>query len=313
MKVAYLMPVHRDPHVLKRAIAVLSAENCTFFIHVDQKADAREFTCIEAENVFFSKRRFPVYWAEFSQVQATILLMRQAMEHPGSCDRLVLLTGSTFPLRSGVYVKTFFEENHDLEFISTVRMPAPGKPISRISTKRFPSEKPARRLAGRALAKIGLARRDYVRSLGGLRPYSGGGSWALSRDACEYVLDFLTRNPGVEKYFQNTFAPDEVLFHTVLGNSPLLPRLRRDLLYDDWCVSGPHPGMIDSGHIAFFESRGRVLVDDMYGVGEALFARKFSDARLDLVDRVESMIVRKESGALASGGAVGCKVLAENG
>ena len=54
--------------------------------------------------------------------------------------------------------------------MSMVKMPAPGYPLSKINTVRFTSDKPLRRFASRALAKLGLAQRDYRKHLGGLEP-----------------------------------------------------------------------------------------------------------------------------------------------
>jgi hypothetical protein len=300
VRIAYLMVVHRDPEVLKRAITTLSWGECAFFVHIDRKADGRKFSGALGHDVFASSLRLPVYWGEFSQVKAATLLMEKALAHAEPCDYFVLLTGSTYPLRSGRYVHAFLEQNLGFEFMSMVKMPAPGKPISRINTVRFPSHKPLRRFAARALARLGIAQRDHRRCLGALQPYSGVASWALSRAACEYVLGFLARNPHVEAYFQNTFAPDEMLFHTVLGNSPFRDHMRRDLLYDNWSVPGPHPATINAQHVSFFEAQEKVWVEDMYGSGEALFARKFSDDRLDLLDRVDKMIRRKEAYLLGS-------------
>jgi Core-2/I-Branching enzyme len=301
VKVVYLMVVHKDPMVLKRAIGTLLCEDCAFFIHVDRKTDIRAFTDARGERVFFSGTRIPVYWGEFSQVRAAILLMRQALGRPVNYDYFVLLTGSTYPLRSGRYIQAFLKENRGLEFMSMVRMPAPGKPVSRINTLRYPSSKPVRRFAFRLVAKLGLARRDYRKHLDGLPPYSGVASWALTRDACRYLLEFIGRNPFAEKYFENTFAPDEMFFHTILGSSPFCDRIRRDLLYDRWSRPGPHPSMITDADVARFRAHDKVWVEDMYGSGEALFARKFSDERLDLVGQIDEMIREKEGRAVASG------------
>jgi hypothetical protein len=181
--------------------------------------------------------------------------------------------------------------------MSIVKMPneAAGKPISRINTLRFPSHKPVRRFALRVLAKLGLAQRDYRKYLRGLEPYSGSATWGLTADACRYILEFIERNQRVVEYFQNVFAPDESFFHTILGNSAFRPRVRRDLVYSDWSSSqNGHPAMISDRHVAFFEEREKVVLNDFYGPGELLFARKFSDDSLDLLRRIDDMIARKE-------------------
>jgi hypothetical protein len=300
-KIAYLVFAYKNPQLLKRAINTLSTEHCAFFVHIDQKTDIGQFSCIRGDNVFFTNKRVVVHWAEFSGVDAVLLLIRQALSRPERYDYLVLLSGSEYPLRSGRYIHAFLEENQGFEFISSLKMPAPGKPISRINTLHFESDKPVRRLAWRALAKVGLAERDYRRYLGDLEPYSGITWWTLSRTACEYVLRFAESNPHVEKFFRDTFAPEESFIHTILGNSPLRDRVRWNFLFEDWTppsdprqVVRGHPQYLTKQHVALFEAPGKVWLDDLYGRREALFARKLSDDRLDLADRLDEMILRKE-------------------
>jgi len=297
MKIAYLVFAYKNPELLKRAIGRLSSQDCAFFIHIDQKSSIEEFSRICGENVFFSEKRIPVYWAEFSGVEAILLLMRQALEGPQDYDYFVLLSGSDYPLRSGKYIHTFLEQNRGLEFINMVKMPneAAGKPISRINTLRFQSNKPVRRFAARALAKLGLAQRDYRKYLGSLEAYSGNTWWALTREACQYTLEFIQHDPHVGKYFQDAFAPEEMFFHTILGNSALRSRIRRNLVYEDWSAGGARPAMITDQHVALFEAQEKVWLNDVWGSGEALYARKFSDDRLDLLQRIDDMISRKES------------------
>ncbi len=297
VRIAYLAFAYKNPQVLGREIGTLSSEACAFFIHIDLKRSIDEFSCIRGENIFFSQKRLPVYWGEFSGIDAILLLIRQALQRPEYYDYFVLLSGSEYPLRSSKYIQTFLAENSGLEFMSLVKMPAPGKPISRIGTLRFPSDKPLRRFAVRVLAKLGLAQRDYKKYLGGLEPYAGNTWWALSREACEYILRFMESNQHVEKYFRNTFAPEESFFHTIMGNSPIRPRIRRHLVYEDWSARRAHPGMITDAQVRLFEAQEKVWVDDMYGSGEVLFARKFSDDDLGLLQRIDEMIRRKEERA----------------
>ena len=294
MKIAYLVIAHKNPLLLRRVIDALSSEDCAFLIHIDRKSRLEDFSGISGENVYFSKERIPVYWGEFSQVQAVVLLVRQALESPQSFDYFVLMQGSDYPLRSGTYIQNFLKENRGLEFMDLVKMPAPGKPLSRINTIRYPSNKPIRRFAARVLARLGLAQRDCGKYLNGLEPYSGSACWTLSRGACQYVLDFMDRNPQVEKFFENTPAADEAMFHTILGNSAFRSRIRKSLVYADWSADGSHPEMIARQHIKRFDAQEKVWLNDVYGSGEALFARKFSDENLALLEQIDEMIVRKE-------------------
>ena len=294
MNVAYLVLAHNNPGVLERAVAALSSDNCDFFIHIDRKSDLQQFSAIRGENVYFSEDRLPLYWGEFSLVRATLLLLRGALASRRTSDYCVLMSGTDFPLRSGRYIENFLVTSRGLEFINVVKVPAPGKPLSRINTLRFPRSQPLRHLAGRAWARLGWPGRDYRNYLGDLEPYSGSQWWALSREACEYILDFIERNPRFVQFFENVFAADEAFFHTILANSPFQSRIRRNLVYEDWSAEGAHPAMIADRHVAFFQQHNEVRVRDVYGEGETLFARKFSDSNPGLLRQIEEMIERKE-------------------
>jgi len=298
MRIAYLVFAYKNPRLLKRTIDRLSDAECTFFIHIDRKSDLSQFSEISGANIVFSETRIPVYWAEFSGVEAILILIRQALASPEPYDYFVLLSGSEYPLRSREYIRSFLQNNRGSEFISMLKMPAPGKPVSRLNTLRFQSTKPFRRFATRALAKIGLARRDYRKYLRDLDPYSGITWWALTKGACQYICDFVERNPHVAEYFQNVFAPEETFFHTIIGNSPFRAKVTRNFVYEDWTIPGGHPAMITDDHVAFFESKDKVCVQDLYSPGELLFARKFAEDDVRLFDRLDQMIDRKEKSAV---------------
>jgi Core-2/I-Branching enzyme len=294
MRIAYLILVHRNPRLLKRAIETLSSEDCGFFIHVDRKVNIQEFSAIYGNNVFFSEQRISVHWGEFSQVEATMQLMRQALACSANYEYFVFLQGSDYPLRSSKYIRVFLRANRGKEFISLVKMPAAGYPLSKINNLRYPSATPVLRFITRIMARLGLAQRDHRRYLGGLQAYAGQAWWTLSRQACCYILEFAACNPHLEKYFRNAFTSDEMFFHTILGNSPFGTRVRRNLTYVDWSVHGDHPTTLTDGHVTFFEAQEKVWLEDEWGSGEALFARKFSDDNLDLLDRIDQLIGRKD-------------------
>lgn len=295
MKIGYLVLAHHYPKLLRRTLERLSYKDCTFLVHIDRKSDIKQFSGISAGNVLLSETRVSVHWAEFSQVEAITLLLQQATQRPEHYDYFVLISGSDYPLRSARYIHSFLEGHRGQEYMSLVKVPAPGKPLPRINTLRFPSDQPLRRFAFRSLAKLGMAQRDYRKYLGKLEPYAGSTWWALTREACCYILEFIERNPKVTAYFQNVFAADESFFHTILGNSEFRCRMRRHLHYEDWPTAGPHPVNIDDRHLVIFEANDRVCVTDPYGSGEVLFARKFSEDRMDLVRRMDQMIDRKDS------------------
>jgi|SRR5208283_2948356 len=296
MKVAYLIVTHTNPGLLRKMIMTLCSEGCAFFIHVDKKARISDFSAIEGENIFFTHSRVSVYWGEFSVIRAVIVLMLAALASREQYDYFVLLSGSDYPLRSGLYVQEFLRANQGRQFMSLVKIPseAAGKPLSRLDRIWIQSDQPIRRFVFRAIAKLGLARRDHRKHLRSLEPYGGDMWWALTNDACRYILEFMERNPYVENYFLHTPAPDELFFQTILGNSPFAPHVQRNFHFADWSAGTSHPAMITAKHVEKFESQEQVLVNDVYGSGEALFARKFSDDAPELLTRIDTMIRRKE-------------------
>ena len=297
MRISYLYFAYKNPKLIERTIRALSDGNASFFVHIDAKSDIRQFDGIHSENVHFTKARLPVYWAEFSGVEAIILLMREALKSIHAGDYFVLLSGSEYPLRSAGYIQNFFETNRGAEFINCVRMPNAdaGKPISRFTTIRYPVRQPVARFAFRALAKFGLARRDYRKHLRELEPYGGNTWWALSREACAYVLDYHQNHPHLAQFFERVFSPEEYFIHTILGNSRYKSRMRRSLVFEDWSAGGGHPAIISEKHLQLFNRQDKVGLADVHGPGELLFARKLTDETLGQVNRLDEMIEHKES------------------
>jgi hypothetical protein len=88
-----------------------------------------------------------------------------------------------------------------------------------------------------------------------------------------------------------------MFFHTIIGNSPIRAPARRNLVYVDatWTIRGDHRYRLTDAQLKFFESREKVRVEDEWDPREVLFARKFSDDSLDLLQRIDNMIERKEN------------------
>jgi len=71
------------------------------------------------------------------------------------------------------------------------------------------------------------------------------------------------------------------------------PAVRRNVVYEDWTALGSHPSAINEQHIRLFGVRHKIIVDDVYGSGEVLVARKLSDERLNLAGQIDEVIRSK--------------------
>jgi hypothetical protein len=296
MKIAYLIMAHNTPNHAYKLIQRLNSHHSKIFLHIDKKSDIRPFTRVEEDfgNVCFIPERVSVFWGDFSGVQATINLMKNALTDPVKFDYLVLLSGSDYPVRSKDYIEAYLKRSKGKEFIGGITMPNQrvSKPISRLTSYRFQRQynfslylKLVDALNEAAL-KLGF-QRNYKRFLGHLQPYAGSQWWALSAHACLYILQFMEDNPEIVKFFKNTILPDESFFHTIIGNSPFKSNMARNLTMAHWQPSSPSPATLDRPLLETFRGRAPLVEEGLYGRGEVLFLRKFPDQSGHLVSFID--------------------------
>lgn len=301
MKIAYLILVHNTPIHLRRLIQALSSSSSSFFIHLDKKSIADDYSSIKGDNIHFTQERIPVFWGDFSQVEAILILLRAALADQCRFDRFVLLSGAHYPLRSASYIERFLENNPEKEFMNLIALPGPeegGKPISRLTSYTLRPGTPTIIKTIRKLLMIVGAlphTRDYKTYLRDLAPYGGATWWALSREACDFILTFVKKEIQIVNFFKNTICPDESFFHTILGNSHFRSKIARNFTYADWSSGGSGPAHITEKHLAIFQDRSSFGSTKLFGSGEMLFARKFSDESGDLVASLEKQINGKEA------------------
>jgi hypothetical protein len=290
--IAYLILAHANPEHVQRLIARLRSNNAKFFLHVDKKTNLAPYVPLEDDDVRLVLNPVAVYWGDFSQVDAIMKLIKTALA-AGTFDRFVLLSGADYPLWPTADIDDFFAAHPKDEFINMVPMPceAAGKPLARLTTYILrPTLSAPGRLALRVLLKARVLprQRDLRRALGPLQPYGGSTWWALTRAACEYIVGFAQRNPGLVRFFKGTQYADETFLHTILGNSPLLANVRRNLTYTDWSAGGASPANISGRHVDYFRSTKQFAPEDVYGSGPMLFARKFNDGDAALLQRLDT-------------------------
>lgn len=299
MNVAYLILAHRQPEQLARLVCELQSPSSEIFVHIDAHADVDPFRRALGCRAHFTANRVPIYWGDYSLIRAALLLMEAALAAPRRHDYLVLISGTDYPLRSAVEIEDFFREHDGIEFIDSVMMPseAAAKPLSRL-TRYKGRPGPVGRWVGRGrrlFERLGLvsAARDYKTCFGELIPHAGNQWWALTRDACVYIQKFAADHPKVMKFYENTHVPDEMVFQTILANSPFRSNMRRSITYSDWSGGGASPSEIGERHIAMFRAHPRMKIDGIYGSGELLFCRKVTDAAIS--DQLAVMIRQRNA------------------
>jgi hypothetical protein len=217
-------------------------------------------------------------------VEATLKLLISALAHPARFDYFSLMSGVDYPVQSNSYIMEFFSRNAGRDFINIVRMPAPevGKAISRLTRyRRRPGE-----------WRLFAPDRDYKKVFGDIAPYAGSTWWSLTRETCEKILAFAQSHRDILDFYKNTTCPDEGFFQTAVANSVPRNQIRTNLTYTVWGKGAKSPDELSEAHLDSL-SQNVIRTSGVYGDGELLFARKFSDDRPDIVDRLDEIIRNK--------------------
>lgn len=293
---AYLILAHSDPLHLQRLTAKLLTSDSVVFIHIDRKSDVKKFQHLQSSRIIFVKDRVPVYWGDFSQVEAILTLINAALRSKFDVERLVLLSGVDYPIKPMAEIDSFFKTKAAVEFINAVKMPAnaAGKPIARMNNYVLrPTKFKSIQIWKRLLRKIGIIprQRNHADYLQELMPFGGSEWWAITRGAGEYIYQFVKTHADVVNFFKNVECPDEAFFQTILMNSEFASRVRRNLTYTDWRAGGSSPSVISELHLPLFAAGVSFEPSDIYGRGPALFARKFNDGQEGLLNIIDELQV----------------------
>jgi hypothetical protein len=231
MKIAHLILVHKNPSQLERLIANLRHSSVTFFIHIDKKTELQPFEyLLQQTDVFFIKKRINVQWAGYGTIQATLNGMQEII--PQNFDYINVISGQDFPIKSPHYIYNYFQNGKGSEFITCLSIEDEWKIAApRVKKYHFINWNiPGKFRLGLILSSL-LPERKFP------LPFTivGRSNWfALTREACIYILSFLEKNPAVIRFFKYCWGADEFIFATILFNSSFRPCIKESLTYDDW-------------------------------------------------------------------------------
>jgi len=260
-ELAYLIVAHHQPEHLARLLRAMDQENSYFFIHVDKKAAIAPFKAAvpRQANVVFLPDRVAVHWGKLSIVRAVLKLLRAAVGSGRAFRYYTLLSGSDYPIKDR-------REIH-------ARLCSSNRQFIRIDRKLVGEPKNAHfRFIER------LPPGTYF---GDLIPYHGSMYWSLTADCIRFILTFLNENPGFIDLHRHVFAPDEILFHSLVRASPFAEAILHDFErgtcaddvhhanhYIDWTATNwCGPSTLDERDLPALLA------------SEALFARKFDQER----------------------------------
>jgi hypothetical protein len=224
-KLCYLILAHSDPQHLLELVSSLNY-NALFYVHIDKKVDIEPFKKhLATTNINWVVNRQTVSWADISQVDATLSLIKEALTAEDEILRMILLSGACYPLKGPESIYSYFENNQQTEYIKYIDMrQSLNHYMHHIHQKWFKA--PMYRGKNRFLTlldKVGRAAFNKLHIKNRWNedsiPYFGSQWWALTPLCCEYIIDFVTQNQWFYEMNKYTFSPDEHFFHTIIGNS----------------------------------------------------------------------------------------------
>ena len=301
MKIAYLILAHNNPRHLRRLVGAVASPSSACFIHIDKKADIDGFLPVEGGHAVFSGERVAVDWGGFPLVEATLVLLRQALADARRFDRFVLPQRHRLSLAPGRLHRRF------------LRAP----PVRRIYQSRANAGQGGAQAAGAAhqalAASAGRPRRE---DLAQLEIPSASGSCITGPIIRPWTVSCPTRETSGGR----CRAPPASTYSTSSKpnrkqpDSSKTPLPRRD-------VFSNHPGQFgfpartypETSHMRTGAPRtttrsgsakrtwmscsrriSSFQPGDWYGGGPMLFARKFSDAQPALADWVDRRSEERE-------------------
>jgi hypothetical protein len=231
-KIALLVLAHGDAPLLLRLCNHF--RDHTVFVHVDAKSrdfPVEQFAALE--NVVVVKPRVAVHWAGYSMVEATLAMLRSAIDRDERFVKFVLISGGCYPVKPIASLADMFDKDNGHNYIRFTEV-GPSSFLRRLMSRHWlmapllpdglleglPWLRAPEKSARAVLNKLSsYYPRDFRQEIG-LKPYFGNSWWAFSDPCARYLVDFVQKNPGFVRPFRTTYATDEIFYHTIVANSP---------------------------------------------------------------------------------------------
>lgn len=274
MKHAYLILAHTNPEQIKILVdSLYLCQSTSFFIHIDAKSRIeKELRTLlgKRANVCFVPEPVNVHWGGFSQIEATLKLLRLAYSFCEGQSNVYfhLISGMDFPIKPNDVIHDFFRENYGTQYIEYNPLPYNGWSnnggIDRVKYNWFMDDMQPEETYKLYLAQkqLDIVNRNYSERR---RYYGGSQWWSITIDCARYILLRIKNRKLIER-FKLVYCSDEIFFHTLIVGSGKFEVTNTNLRYIDW-VSGPD-----------FPKRLNMEDIDKIEQSDCLFARKI-DAR----------------------------------
>lgn len=239
LKTVFILQIHQNPNQVNKFIKQLIIEDqAEVYVHIDKKSrEMLQDKIVESPHVNILKESISCEWGDISQVDATLLLIKEVIASNTHYDFVCLRSGQDLLVRKGF--RQFLCSNRDKIFMQYRKMGKGDLGLvkirwPKITRKRYTTAHPLRILR-RILISLYSKRLNMIpnRSVWnqGYTFYKGSQWFVFPYEVAKYIIDFLENNPWYYNYFKNTLVPDESFFQTLLLNSPYRTNIVNDNQY----------------------------------------------------------------------------------
>lgn len=243
MKTAYILQIHKNPHQVNQFIKqLISAEYADIFIHIDKKHyETIKDEIIKDPRVYVLKQSICCEWGDISQIDATLLLLREVVGMNQSYDYVCLRSGQDLLVKEGF--KEFLRNSSQNIYMTVNKMEKKHLDSMlinwpKITRGRYDSIHPIRvyRAIVRGLYRLGVIVSPNDNQLPDNFSYYSGSQWfTIPFEVAKFIIQFLDKNEWYYQFFKNTLVPDQWFFQTLLMNSPYHKNIvNNNLMYLEW-------------------------------------------------------------------------------
>ena len=275
-KHAFLIIAHDNFRVLEKLLLALSHPDVDLYLHIDAKVKMPVFES-DIPRLHILNYRIDTRWGDISQIETEYLLMETALKD-GGYAYYHIISGTHYPLMSIQSILDYFDTLDGQTVFYNFCTATPFQENLKLRTFNFFTRTlgygsmRVRRFS-QILNRIGHIVQDFlkVRRNKGVLFYKASNWASFSEEAVRYLIDSKDR---AMKIFKHSFCGDEFFAPTLLMESHLKNRL---FCYD-------HYLKLEMGN-----ANPRVLTledfPDLLNSGY-MFARKFNDAGIELVEMI---------------------------
>lgn len=283
-KHAYLIMAYNQWDILKKLLILLDDEKHDIYLHIDKKTHdmPHDITSWTKESKVYVFQTINVMWADYSQIECELFLLEKARKN-GDYSFFHLLSGVDLPIKPKAVIYNFFESNLNSNFVGIVPKEVYYS-VRRVKYYHLFTKVSFYRNC--KLLKVADRCFEYLQKLFFIDRLKGkklciidGWQWfSINKEFTDYVLG---NKMLIKSTFKNTIASDELVFQTMAYNSEF-----RKTLFDendlkkgsmrciDWERGKPYTWGNDSSDF------------EMLIKSECMFARKFDENHMEIVDRI---------------------------